>query len=231
MGLQATQTDNGASILVIDQPCDNDQLLVSLSKNGAQWLSPIGWTDQQKVTLLDCGANGTTTEIDIPAEFAKDIISGDVLVLRCSELDLEKEIIWETSEVTVRHTPEAAATATGLAGGLLSRFKGSKTEVVDITKTEAQLRAEEADRAAQGYKAKMEAATQAELDRLLALDGVAEALAACRAWAQAKFAELMQDEANLKLFGRLLLAGGSQALSRKTSLELVKAYGRVHGSG
>ena len=64
---------NGASILVIDQGCDNDQLLVSLSKNGAKWLSPVGWTDQQKVALLDCRSNGERTEIDIPAEFTRDI--------------------------------------------------------------------------------------------------------------------------------------------------------------
>ena len=58
MGLQGKNTMNGASILVIDQGCDNDQLLVSLSKNGAKWLSPVGWTDQQKVALLDCRPNG-----------------------------------------------------------------------------------------------------------------------------------------------------------------------------
>lgn len=154
--------NNSASLLFIDQACDNDQLLVSLSKNEAQWLSPVGWTDQQKVTLLDCRAKDGITEIDIPSEFAKDINSGDVLVLRCSELDLEKEIIWEASEIEVRNTVGPIATSNGLASGLLSRFKASKSEIVENIKTDAQVRAEEADRAAQAFKAKMDAATEAK---------------------------------------------------------------------
>jgi len=181
MGQQGTQTANGASVLVIDQACDNDQLLVSLSKNEAQWLSPIGWTDQQKVTLLDCRANGETTQIDIPSEFAKEINSGDVLVLRCSELDLEKEIIWETSEIEIRYESAGAPAATGLAGGLLSRFKGAKPATVENTKSEAEVRAEEADRAAQNFKAKMEAATAAKEDaQRKALDAAREAEAALK---------------------------------------------------
>jgi len=175
MGLQSENTANSASVLVIDQACDNDQLLVSLSKNEAQWLSPVGWTDQQKVTLLDCRANGETTEIDIP------IKSGDVLVLRCSELDFEKEIIWEASEIETRKTEEVVPAATGLAGGLLSRFKGSKAEPVEETKSEAEVRAEEADRAAQNFKAKMEAATAAkEQAQRKALDAAREAEAALK---------------------------------------------------
>ena len=159
---QIESKDNSASVLVIDQACDNDQLLVSLSKNESQWLSPVGWTNQQKVTLLDCRAKDGITEVDIPSEFAKDINSGDVLVLRCSELDLEKEIIWEASEIEVRNAVEPLTASTGLASGLLSRFKTSKSEVAENIKTDAQVRAEEADRAAQAFKAKMDAATEAK---------------------------------------------------------------------
>jgi len=181
MGLQGTNTMNGASILVIDQSCDNDQLLVSLSKNGAKWLSPVGWTDQQKVTLLDCRLNGDRTEIDIPAEFARNIKTGDVLVLRCSELDLETEIIWEASEVETRVSEEVTPVATGLASGLLSRFKGAKPDVQEETKSEAELRAEEADRAAQSYKAKMEAAAAAKEEaQRKALEAAREAEAALK---------------------------------------------------
>ena len=159
MGQQAKRKDNNASVLIIDQACESDQLLVSLSKNGSQWLSPVGWKDQQKVTLLDCRANADTTEIDIPAEFAKDIISGDVLVLRCSELDVEKEIIWEQSEIKVRDVADASVS---LASGLLSRFKPSKSEGVENVKTDAQVRAEEAERAAKAFKTKMDAAAEAK---------------------------------------------------------------------
>lgn len=181
MELQGTQTANGARILVIDQACDNDQLLVSLSKNEAKWLSPVGWTDQQKVTLLDCRADGETTQIDIPAEFAKDIKSGDVLVLRCSELDIEKEIIWESSEIETRELDAAAPVATGLAGGLLSRFKTTKTEPTKSIKSETELRADEAERAAENFKAKMEAATAAKEEaQRKALNAAREAEAALK---------------------------------------------------
>lgn len=185
MGLQdkylSTHKTNGASVLVINQTCDNDQLLVSLSKNETKWLSPVGWTDQQKVTLLDCRKNGETTEIDIPAEFAKDIHSGDVLTLRCSELDLEKEIIWEASSVEIRTVPDTATAPTSLAGGLLSRFKSPKPEPVEDTRSETELRAEEANRAAQNFKAKMEAATAAKEDaQRKALEAAREAEAALK---------------------------------------------------
>lgn len=185
MGLQEKNSDiaavNGASIIVINQACNSDQLLVSLSKNGQEWLSPIGWTEQQKVTLLDCRPRGETTEVDIPAEFASAIKSGDVLVLRCSELDLEKEIIWEASDIETRSTEDVSSSTTGLAAGLLSRFKAPKTETIKDTKSEAELRAEEAGRAAQNYKAKMEAAAEAkEKAQRKALEAAREAEAALK---------------------------------------------------
>ena len=67
-------------------------------------------------------------------------------------------------------------------------------------------------------------ATRAALDDLLSLGGVAAAQEACRAWQRAEFARLMTQEASLKLFGRLLLAGESAALPRETCLHLIKAY-------
>ncbi|WP_026941411.1 TonB family protein [Hellea balneolensis] len=181
MGLQGIATTNGASVIFIEQTCDNDQLLVSLSKNGTEWLSPVGWTDQQKVTLLDCRPNGKTTEIDIPAEFAATISSGDVLVLRCSELDFEKEIIWEASEIETRLASETAKVSASSKGGLLSRFKSPKIDIAEETRTEAEVRAEEAERAAQNFKAKMEAATAAKEDaQRKALEAAREAEAALK---------------------------------------------------
>ena len=181
-GIDASAVNaNGASVINIAQSCNNDQLLVSLSKNSSQWLSPVGWTDQQKVTLLDCRSKGETTEIDIPAEFARDIKTGDVLVLRCSELDFETEITWEKSEVETRAAKEVAPSATGLTGGLFSRFKGAKTDILEEVKSEAELRAEEADRAARSYKAKMEAAAAArEEAQRKALEAAREAEAALK---------------------------------------------------
>ncbi len=181
MGLQGIATTNGASVIFIEQTCDNDQLLISLSKNGTEWLSPVGWTDQQKVTLLDCRPNGKRTEIDIPAEFAATISSGDVLVLRCSELDFEKEIIWEASEIETRLASETAKASASSKGGLLSRFKSPKPDIAEETRTEAEVRAEEAERAAQNFKAKMEAATAAKEEaQRKALEAAREAEAALK---------------------------------------------------
>jgi len=166
MGLQNSdmaQAEN-AHVLVINQTCENDQLLVSLCRNNEKWLSPVGWTDQQKVTLLECRSDAGTTEIDIPAEFARDLDQGDVLSLKCSELDFEKEIIWEDSNIIPR-ADFAKPAAGSLKSSLLSRFiSSSKRSDETDTRSEAERRADEAHRAAESYKAKMEAAASAKED-------------------------------------------------------------------
>lgn len=77
--------------------------------------------------------------------------------------------------------------------------------------------------------AHMVPATQGQLDELLALDGVADAQAACRAWHSRRFEALMQQPEELKLFGRLLLADGSAQLPDAVALDLIRRYGQVHG--
>ena len=77
--------------------------------------------------------------------------------------------------------------------------------------------------------AHMRAATAEVEAAFLSLPGVAAAQEACRDWQAAKFASLMQDEDALKLFGRLLLAGGSNSLPRDVAMGLINAYRRLHG--
>ena len=187
MGIQDKAIENilGASVLVIDQACDNNQLLISLCRNGSEWLSPVGWTEKQKITLLECRSHGGKTEIDIPAEFAKVLVSGDTLVLKCSELDLTQEIIWKASHVKTRPITDVSAEVVsepaGFAKGVLSRFLSSKTKDVEAPKSDAQRRAEEADRAAQSYREKMEAATAAKEEaQRKALEAAREAEAALK---------------------------------------------------
>ncbi len=159
MGLQ--DMDKNVCVLVVDQRCENNQLLVSLCKNDSEWLSPIGWTGQKKVTLLDCRSRGQLTEIDIPQEYAAALMTGDVLTLSCSELDLEQEIIWDRSNVQMRDTEHSQTGVSAIASNLLSRFKGHKNEA-EVMSSEAERRAKDAERAAEAYKAKMEAATAAK---------------------------------------------------------------------
>ncbi len=74
-------------------------------------------------------------------------------------------------------------------------------------------------------------ATREELERLLGIDGVPDAQTACRDWQKAEFAKLMQDEASLKFYGRLLLAGGSEALPKDAAMALIRAYQGLASDG
>lgn len=198
--------DKAMGVLVIEQSCENDQLLVSICRNDSQWLSPVGWKDQQKVTLLDCRSAQGKTEISIPEPFAKDIQAGDTLILRCSELDLEQEIVWTEAD-SLREVVETSSPAILQNGGLFSRFKAAKAEPILEQKSEAERRADDADRAAQNFKAKMEAATaakeeaqrkaleaarQAEAALKMEADRIAEMERAAKAFEEAE--RLKQDE-------------------------------------
>ena len=74
----------------------------------------------------------------------------------------------------------------------------------------------------------MGAGTAEVLAEFMTIDGVAEAQAACRDWRRARFDALMRTPEGLKLYGRLLLAGSSEALPQDAALGLIKAYGEVH---
>lgn len=76
----------------------------------------------------------------------------------------------------------------------------------------------------------MAPATQAVLQDYLAIEGVEQAQADCRAWHRARFDALMQEPDALKLYGRLLLAEGAAHLPDAVALDLIKRYGQVHGS-
>ena len=78
--------------------------------------------------------------------------------------------------------------------------------------------------------APMGPATNGMLQEFLAIEGVAEALAACRAWHRNRFEVLMQEPESLKLYGRLLLAEGAAQLPEPVALDLIRRYGQVHGS-
>lgn len=77
--------------------------------------------------------------------------------------------------------------------------------------------------------AQMLPATEAMMDELRSIEGVAVAEAACRDWHKARFEALMRDPDELKLYGRLLLAGDSVHLPEPVALDLIKRYGVAHG--
>ncbi|MCG6904556.1 MAG: glycosyltransferase family 2 protein [Rhodobacter sp.] len=77
--------------------------------------------------------------------------------------------------------------------------------------------------------ARMLPATKSELAALAALPGVAQIHAAAQAHHHAAFARLMQSEAEVKLFGRLLLAASSAPLPEAAISRLVQMYRASHG--
>lgn len=66
------------------------------------------------------------------------------------------------------------------------------------------------------------------LDQLLTLPGLAALQAAALDWHHRKFAELMRDPVEVKLFGRLLLSAGSVPLPEAAVRELVALYQASH---
>ncbi|WP_245780974.1 glycosyltransferase family 2 protein [Litoreibacter janthinus] len=78
--------------------------------------------------------------------------------------------------------------------------------------------------------AHMSAATQKVLQQFMALEGVSDALDACRNWHRQRFADMMEEPEELKLYGRLLLAEGAAHLPEAVALDLIRRYGRAHGS-
>lgn len=73
----------------------------------------------------------------------------------------------------------------------------------------------------------MAANTKAELARLRALPGVAEAEAASLEWHRAAFRRAMTDPETVKVYGRLLLAAGSHVPDPHTARLLVALYGQA----
>lgn len=65
------------------------------------------------------------------------------------------------------------------------------------------------------------------LAQFMKIDGVAAAQTACRDWHKARFEALLATPEGLKLYGRLLLAGGSEVLPKGTAMALVRAYGKA----
>ncbi len=170
---------SGTSSLRINRPFKADQLLVKLSRNGKEWLSPIGWVSDEKGTLLDCKAEGKTTIVEIPSEFAKVLKTGDMLQLSNPESEFKAEVIWGQSSSKKANGKGLPLAAGALAAGGLS--------IADTEK-----RAKEAEKAAADYRAKMEAAAKArEAAQAAALEAARKADEALKAEA-ARIAEMEQ---------------------------------------
>ncbi|WP_418152267.1 hypothetical protein AB8615_09140 [Litorimonas sp. RW-G-Af-16] len=152
--------------LRLSQSMEASQILVKLSKttpgsDTTYWLSPVGWSLDEKGTLLDCVQKDGGTELEIPSEFARDIAVGDRVKLHSPELALTHTLSW--AEVTLQPEDVALKSETAEAGkGLLSRFARKTVAPVPSNASETEIRAAEAKRMAENYKAKMDAASAAK---------------------------------------------------------------------
>jgi len=117
---RARQITQLASDLSLGHACGKKQLLLSLSKNGTEWLSPMGWTSQQKSTLLECTDDNGATRIVIPPNYAADIEPGDVLVFSCATLDLKETLVWQADRVKANLVGDIMLPSKKIGSGLFA---------------------------------------------------------------------------------------------------------------
>ena len=183
-------------ILSIAASTDESQLLMTLRRvpdggGASQWLSPIGWVDSRKSTLLDCYASDEGCEIIIPDSYAQSLATGDELHVTCSTLNLKDKINWQASaahtnvDETDLNLNKVKRSQTSAATGFMARLLPKKSDVspqrdalaVKLSEpSEAEKRAKDAQRLADDYRKQMEeAATAREAAQQRALDAAKKA--------------------------------------------------------
>ncbi len=181
MGQQKSQMEQvtGTANLRINRVLNSDQLLVKICRNGKEWLSPVGWVKDEKGTLLECKIEKDSSIVEIPAEFAKKLKTGDQIVLKNLESGFESEIVWGKSPAVKSSSKTKKSNGTVPVSGL-------------VALEETEKRAQEAEKAAANYKHKMEAAAKArEAAQAAALEAARKADEALKAEAE-RIAEMEQ---------------------------------------
>ena len=97
----------GRAAFVADIDTNNSQTLVKVSKGGKHWLSPTGWTEDEKSTLLDSYCEDGTTLFTIPEIFAIAIEHGEAVSFICDSLDLKGNVQWSSPEKDAAPQSEA----------------------------------------------------------------------------------------------------------------------------
>jgi len=203
MGLQDANIHKilNVSAFVINRHCNQSQVLVKMTRSDGQWLSPIGWVDSEKGTLLECRPHGDKTEIDIPERFTRDLQDGDVLTLSCIEMDFQGTLIWSpsgasesensSSQTADKAVDEEAMTAASedpthnLGTAPLDEMTQTERHALEARQAAEMIRAEmeqaqatkqAADQRAEEAARLAEDARQAEEERIAALNRAAKAL-------------------------------------------------------
>ncbi len=189
---------------IINMPCDRTQLLVTVKKTNSgndQWLSPIGWVDGQKGTLLDCVALGDETCVLIPENYADAFVAGDTIFISSFEVDVEAEMKWPAA---IKSAPAPKTDITQDASdssGLLGRFARKATPIIaaaaPAVKSDIEIRAEEASRAADASRKQMERAQAAQEEAQRRAKEAAELADQARAAEEQRIAEMEKAQIEL----------------------------------
>ena len=140
--------------LILGRLCDRSQILISILRDDKYYLSPVGWVEAQKGTLLDCRPAGEAMEVLIPEEYTGELTSGCHLKISCFELDFDGELTWEAM---------ASAPAPAFAKSLLSRLTLPKHDAApDLSETAK--RAAQLEKEAEDIRARLERARTAQED-------------------------------------------------------------------
>ena len=194
-----------SATLSIEGLSDQSQVLITLCHNDSQWLSPAGWSENKKGTLLDCHVKSERTLIEIPAEFKDALKTGDKLHIICESLGLDQILVWSAPEAAIKTAedispaPAIAASALSAGKGLLSRLKGdAETQAPPSDISDVERQAQAAQKAAADMRAKMEnaqAAKEAAHQRALEAARLAEE---ARKTEEAQIAQMETVERNLR---------------------------------
>ena len=156
--------ESGRGLIIIDATSKESQTMVKLCRNGKQWLSPTGWNDSEKSTLLDSQCEGGKTTFTIPENFSSSLNDGDTLSLEINTLDYKGSLVWAATKTAAPMPTSIPATPEQISdskSGLFGRFRPKvKAPIHEVSEVERL--ADEARRAAESSDKDMQLAQEAK---------------------------------------------------------------------
>lgn len=104
--------------VIVHMPCQRNQLIVKLRREGGLWLSRQGWIGRETAVMLDCTSRDDKTEIDIPAEWAAEIETGETLHTSCGDPVFSGKCIWNAEMQTDAQAPALASAPEDMTSAL-----------------------------------------------------------------------------------------------------------------
>lgn len=99
------------AVICVPRRCKFTRIIVSVSRNNAQWLTPLGWRPEEKSIALKCDNTSNGLEIYLPKKFVNEIDPSDTLALSCLELSFEGKMKWGGMRAVLVDSPAAVTKA------------------------------------------------------------------------------------------------------------------------